>query len=195
MPASHRPVRAVPIGREGAIPDRMKQPTVGPPGVMPGRNPLQHDDAIGLDHIGNAAFDIRQTVAEQRCLHVVRRLCLQPEFGEFVSVGAGTHADPDHRVEHRDRRDRDHAFPRLRQRGIGMVPRPGRDREIRAEVEHHGPGDRHDVRPRSVMRDDQRHRPGFDQGEGPVQRQTVHRRPPALTAEPSTMRWLPRDRA
>jgi len=83
-------------------------------------------------------------------------------------------ADSHHRFRHVRGRDGDDAFTGFHQSAIRMVPRAGDERQLRREIHHHGPGDRHDVLPAPHGGRDQRHRPGLDQHEGLGEWQFIH---------------------
>lgn len=106
-----------------------------------------------------------QGIADQRCPDMARGCARKAELREFVRIRARTGADADRRVDLVRGRNGQNALPAFAQRGIGMVPRAGRDCEHGGKVQHHGPCDGHHIILRAVTGRDQNHRPRFDERE------------------------------
>lgn len=167
-------IQPTPVGNEGAVAHRVQRALFLPVRVLVGSHGFEHHDVVLADNLDDPAFDIRDTLADQRHLDLPSRNGRQPEFAELVGIGAGTCADTDHRVQHVHRGNGNHTFPGFLERLERVIPRPGSNGESRREVQHHGPGQGGDVVLLAVAGHQQHDRPRFQQGKSLVQSHWAH---------------------
>ena len=83
------------VNDKRAVADGMERPAFPPVGIGPCPDSGKHDQAVRLDIIGNAAFDVRQTFSDQRRPDLPALLRGKAERSEFVRIGAGACTDAD----------------------------------------------------------------------------------------------------
>lgn len=72
-------------------------------GVDVSRNSLKHDDVVPCDDVDDLAFDVGETLLDQRRLDDFGGYSREPELDELVRVGTRAGPDPDHPMEHEQR--------------------------------------------------------------------------------------------
>lgn len=108
-------------------------------------NPLQHNDIVLFDDVDDLALDVGQAFPDQGRPDEPGLHGRELEPGELVRIRPGARPDADHLVQQVDGWNCDDALPMLSQRRERVIPFTGSDSEYRREIDHHGPGDGHDV--------------------------------------------------
>lgn len=168
------PVNPAAVDNEGPVANGMKRALLLARGIDVCGKRLEHDNVVLLDDVRDPALDVGEAFPDQGRPDDSSRNGRELEPGELVGVGSGAHPYTDHLIEHVNRRNGNDARFVLPQRRERIVPFARGDGKYRRKIQHHGPGDRHDVVFLPIMGRDEYNRPRFHQRKGLAQLQLTH---------------------